>query len=119
MLESLKIYPLLNGYRGRCPVNIEYLIEILIRLYYLAANYPEIQELDINPIRVSPSEVIALDARVLIDKELLGKPIKPNSHLVLRPYFEEYVRQTVLKSADPITLRPIKPEDEPMWMNCW
>ena len=48
MLESLKIYPLLEGYRGDTKKNIDKLIEALIRMSYLAADYPEIKELDIN-----------------------------------------------------------------------
>lgn len=117
MLESLKIWPLLDGFRGRERVNTDYLVEILIRLSYLAADYPEIKELDINPLLVSPKDIIALDARILVDKELAGKAIKPYSHLALRPYPEEYVQQAELKNSDRIILRPIKPEDEPMWMN--
>lgn len=117
MLESLKIWPLLKGYRGQPPVNIEYLVEVLIRLSYLAADYPEIKALDINPLLVSPQDVIALDARIIIDKNLIGKPIKPYSHLALRPYPEEYVRQSELKDGIKVILRPIKPEDEPMWMD--
>lgn len=116
MLRSLKVWPLLQGYRGQPPVNVERLIEVLIRLSYLAADYPEIKELDINPLLVTPKEVIALDARVIVDRELLGKPMKPYAHLALRPYPEEYVRKTQLKDGTKITLRPIKPEDEPLWM---
>jgi acetyltransferase len=116
MLESLKIWPLLQGYRGRPPVNMDRLLEILIRLSYLAADYPEISELDINPLLAGEKEVIALDARVIIDGDLVGKPLKPYSHLVLRPYPEEYVRSVQLKDGTKLLLRPIKPEDEPMWM---
>ncbi len=116
MLESLKIWPLLQGYRGRPPCNLDKLIEVLIRLSYLAADYPEITELDINPLLVSPSEVVALDARIVIDKQLVGQKIEPYSHLALRPYPETYVKHITLKDGTPVTLRPIKPEDEPMWM---
>ncbi len=116
MLQSLKVWPLLQGYRGQPPVNVERLIEVLIRLSYLAADYPEIKELDINPLLVTPQKVIALDARVIVDREVLGKPMKPYAHLALRPYPEEYVRKTQLKDGAKITLRPIKPEDEPLWM---
>jgi len=116
MLESLKIWPLLQGYRGRRPVNMNRLLEILIRLSYLAADYPEISELDINPLLATEKEVIALDARVIIDGDLVGKPRKPYAHLVLRPYPEEYVRPVQLKDGTKLLLRPIKPEDEPMWM---
>ncbi|HUX55847.1 MAG TPA: bifunctional acetate--CoA ligase family protein/GNAT family N-acetyltransferase [Bacteroidales bacterium] len=115
MLQSLKIYPLLTGYRGSQAKNIDKLIEAIIRLSYLAADYPEIEELDINPILVSPDEVIALDARIVIDHELLNKPVKEYSHLILRPYPESLVSTVKLNDGTEVLLRPIKPEDEPMW----
>lgn len=117
MLESLKIFPLLKGYRGSSPVNLDKLIEILIRLSYLAADYPEIKELDINPLLASAEDITALDARIVIDKELIGKQVKRFSHLVLCPYPEEYVSALKLKDGSDIIFRPIKPEDEPMWMD--
>jgi acetyltransferase len=116
MLESLKVWPLLQGYRGRPRVNTDRLIETIIRLSYLVADYPEIRELDVNPLLVTPLDVIALDARVAVDRGLAGKPARPYSHLALRPYPEEYVRKTKLADGTEVTLRPIKPEDEPMWM---
>lgn len=117
MLESLKIWSLLKGYRGKPPVNIDKLIETLIRLSYFAADYPEILELDINPLLVSQNEVIALDARMVIDKKLIGKPFEQYSHLALKPYPEEYVSSIKMKDGTNIILRPIKPEDEPMWFD--
>lgn len=116
MLESLKIYPLLKGYRGAKPKNVDKLIETMIRLSYLAADYPEIEELEINPILVTEDDVIALDARVLIDKEILDNPIPQYSHLVLHPYPEKYVTPKILNDDTNVILRPIKPEDEPMWL---
>jgi acetyltransferase len=117
MLESLKMWPLLNGYRGRPPVNIAKLIEVLIRISYLAADYPEIAELDINPLLVTAQDVVALDARVILDSDLIGKRTEPYSHLALRPYPEKYVRTAELRDGTPVILRPIKPEDEPLWMD--
>jgi acetyltransferase len=71
-------------------------------------------ELDINPLLVGPGEIIALDARVVM------KPVELNtklySHLALRPYPEEYVSEKELKDGTKVLLRPIKPEDEPMWL---
>jgi len=116
MLQSLKIYPLLTGYRGSKPKNIDKLIEVIIRLSYLAADYPEIEELDINPLLVSADDVIALDARIVVDQKLLGKPVKDYSHLILRPYPESLVTTTKLNDGTKVVLRPIKPEDEPMWL---
>ena len=116
MLQSLKIYPLLEGYRGSRPKNIRKLIEALIRLSYLAADYPEIQELDINPMIVTPEDVIALDAQIVVDQEALGRHSPEYSHLLLRPYPERLIREEVLRDGTPVILRPIKPEDEPLWL---
>jgi len=116
MLESLQIYPLLKGWRGDTPKNIEKLIEVLIRMSYLAADYPEIEELDINPLIVTPDDVIALDARIVVDQDQLGVPVKDYSHLILRPYPESLIKKSILKDGTEILLRPIKPEDEPLWL---
>ena len=92
------------------------MIEVIIRLSYLAADYPEIEELDINPILVTPDDVIALDARIVVDQDLLGKHVKDYSHLILRPYPESLVEKVHLIDETNVLLRPIKPEDEPMWL---
>jgi acetyltransferase len=116
MLKSLKIWPILQGYRGKPGVNIDKLIEILIRLSYLVADYPEIQELDVNPLLVDSTGAIALDARIILDINVIKQPVKPYSHLAMRPYPEEYVHTTVIADKH-VTLRPIKPEDERLWFN--
>ena len=116
MLEELKIWPLLKGYRGKASINLDKLIELMIRLSYLAADYPEISELDINPLLVSNQEAIALDARIVFDNSLRKKKIEKYSHLALKPYPEEYVKKVNLADGTEILLRPIKPEDEPLWL---
>ena len=114
-LESLKSWPLLRGYRGRPAVNLDRLIEILIRFSYLVADYPEIKELDVNPLLVTPDGAVALDARMVIDRDVVQGAVRPYVHLAIRPYPEEYVVERRLNDKTPVILRPIKPEDEPMW----
>ena len=116
MIESLKIYPLLRGYRGSPAKNVDKLIQVLIRLSYLAADYPEITELDINPLLVTPEDVVALDARIVVDANAARREEDPYAHLALHPYPEKYVKSTVLQDGTRVLLRPIKPEDEPMWL---
>jgi len=116
MLESLKIYPLLKGYRGDTPKNIDKLVEVLIRMSYLVADYPEVKELDINPLIVTSTDVIALDARIVVDEKIMRNPVKEYAHLALRPYPESLSSVTTLKDGTKVTLRPIRPEDEPMWI---
>ncbi|MCD4773871.1 MAG: bifunctional acetate--CoA ligase family protein/GNAT family N-acetyltransferase [Bacteroidales bacterium] len=116
MIKKLKIFPLLKGYRGEKSKNIDKLIEVLIRISYLAADYPEIEELDINPILVTDKDVIALDGRVVIDQEIVDKGVEPYSHLLLHPYPEKYITSRKLSNGTDVILRPIRPEDEPMWL---
>ena len=92
MLESLKSWPLLRAIAASPGANIDRLIEIIMRFSYLVADYPEIKELDINPLLVTPEDVIALDARVVIDRDLVVRTVRPYAHLAIRPYPEEYVR---------------------------
>lgn len=115
MLESLRSWPLLQGYRGRPGINVDRLIEVLMRISYLVADYPEIVELDVNPLLVTPDDAIALDARIVLDHQTILHPVRPYSHLAIRPYPEEFCKQTKLEDGTRVQLRPIKPEDEPMW----
>jgi len=58
---------------------------------------------------------VAIDARVIVDAEALRQPPRPYSHLVIRPYPEGYERGVTLKDGTRVLLRPIRPEDEPLW----
>jgi acetyltransferase len=116
MLDELRMKPLLEGYRGRPRAAIDRLVETLVRLSYLAADLPEVAELDINPLLVTPEGVLALDARIVGDRNAVEDPQRPYAHLSLRPYPEEFVRPATLRDGTELTLRPIKPEDEPLWL---
>jgi acetyltransferase len=79
------------------------------------AHLPEIREVDINPVLATPDEVIALDARVLIDRSLRPSQSQPHAHLAICPYPEQYTETVHLADGTAIHLRAIKPEDEPAW----
>lgn len=115
MLQSLRIGTLLEGFRGRRAINVDRLVEVLMRISYLIADNPEIAELDVNPLLVTPQGVTALDARVVLHDKAFVETLRPYSHLAIRPYPDEYVRHEVLRDGANILLRPIQPEDEPKW----
>lgn len=115
MIEPLKVYQLLDGYRGAARKNINKLIESIIRLSYLIADFPEIKELDINPLLVTETEVIALDARIILESDRTISS-KPYAHLALEPYPEKYSKEVGKVNGSLVKLRPIKPEDEPLWL---
>ena len=115
MLHSLRSWPLLKGYRGRPAVDVDRLIEVIMRFSYLVADFPEIVEIDVNPLLATPGEVLALDARMVVDCRRPDPAVRPYRHLAIRPYPAEYVRPVTLADGAPALLRPIKPEDEPRW----
>jgi len=86
-----------------------------MRISNLIADHPCIAELDVNPLLITPEGATALDARILLDKDVLQKPVRSYSHLAIRPYPEEYIRRETLKDGTAVLLRPIRPEDEPLW----
>lgn len=115
MLQSLRIWPLLTGHRGRSAIDLDALLEVVMRFSYLVADYPEITEIEINPLLAGRGGAVALDARAVVDQSLLAHPPLPFSHLAIRPYPEEYTRQATSSGGLRVTLRPIRPEDEPLW----
>jgi acetyltransferase len=115
LLRRLRTWPLLTGHRGRAAVDLDSLLEVLIRFSHLVADYPEIEEIEINPLLATSEGVVALDARAVIDRGLAGRPPPPFSHLAIRPYPEEYTREITTAAGLRALLRPIKPEDEPLW----
>jgi acetyltransferase len=66
LMARTGVWDLLRGYRGKPPADLDAIVEILIRLGQLAADHPEIQELDINPLLADVAGAVALDARIRI-----------------------------------------------------
>ena len=106
MLESLRIWPLLTGHRGRPAVDLDALLETIVRFSYLVADYAEIDELEINPLLAATEGTVALDARAVIDQGLIDRPPRPFSHLSIRPYPDEYTREVTTRAGLRATLRP-------------
>ncbi|MFA4936602.1 MAG: GNAT family N-acetyltransferase, partial [Candidatus Methanoperedens sp.] len=114
MLEETKVYRLLKGYRNIPPANINLLEEIVVRFSQMLVDFPQLKEFEINPLLINENDAFALDARGVIDKELLRA--KPHEHLVISPYPEKYRSLWKLRDGRTVILRPIKPEDEPLWL---
>jgi acetyltransferase len=111
MMEQTKIHHALQGIRGRPPVDLPQLEQVLARFSQLIVEHPYIKELDINPFLVSHHGMMALDARVVlygndVPDDKLPKP-------AIRPYPAQYSDCFRLKDNADVLIRPIKPEDEP------
>jgi succinyl-CoA synthetase beta subunit len=66
LVRTLRASPLLFGYRGAPPVAVNALEDVLQRIARLAGNVPALAELEINPLIVSPTGVVAVDARARV-----------------------------------------------------
>ena len=66
MIEEIKSYPLLTGVRGEEAVNIDLIVDCLLRLSQLVVDFPEILEMDINPLKVNKKKAVAIDYRLTI-----------------------------------------------------
>nr|VFJ52802.1 MAG: acetyltransferase [Candidatus Kentron sp. FW] len=115
MLRSLRHWPVLQGYRGHPGINVEKLIEIMLRFSSLVTDYPEIREFDINPLLVGTNGVIALDTAVILDPETYVQETESHQHMAIRPYPEDHIHELSLECGTRVVFRPVKPEDEPMW----
>ena len=66
MMERTRIFKALKGVRGRAPVDLPALEQVVVHFSQLVAEQPWIKEIDINPLIASPDGLLALDARVVI-----------------------------------------------------
>jgi acetyltransferase len=105
-----RVWRLLEGYRGQPAADLAAISLVLIRVAQLAADHPEIRELDVNPLLADATGVIALDARIR------GAPaVRPGAaRLSISPYPREFESGQALKDGTQLLLRPVRPEDEPV-----
>lgn len=112
MMEQTKIYEALHGVRGRQAVDLEGLENLMVRFSQLVAEQPWIAEMDINPLLASPTQVLALDARVVLHPPDTEESKLPQT--AIRPYPVQYVEEWASEDGTEYTIRPIRPEDEPL-----
>ncbi len=110
LIGRTRVSHLLQGYRDRKPADVAAIIEILIRVGELAADHPEIAEIDINPLLADNTGVIAVDARIAVAPAATGAATR----LAISPYPREFMSKEHLLDGTPFCLRPVRPEDEPM-----
>ncbi len=112
MMEQTKIYTALQGVRGRDPVNLAELEQLMVRFSQLVVEQRWINEIDINPLFASDRQIIALDARVVLYGPEVQEEALPQ--LAIRPYPTHYVQLFTAPDGTTFTIRPIRPEDEPL-----
>ena len=112
MMEETTIYKALSkGLRNHPPANLKALEEVIVRFSSMIADFPEISEMDVNPLSVGEGKVFAVDVRILLDPNPIDRST-PYPHMVILPYPTKYVVPWKLEDGTDVLLRPIRPEDE-------
>jgi acetyltransferase len=112
LMERTKLFTLLRGYRNRPPANLPLLEEILVGLSHLVADFPEILEVDMNPVMVKDGNTCVVDVRFILERS----DVRPPLHLSISPYPEHYEWRETTSGGLQVLIRSIKPEDAPLLM---
>jgi acetyltransferase len=112
LMEQTHVFKALKGVRGRLPVDLVALEKLVVRFSQLVVEQAWIAEIDLNPLLASAEGLLALDARVVLHDPSLRPDQLPKP--AIRPYPSQYVSQFTMKEGTEVTLRPIRPEDEPL-----
>ncbi len=113
LIQETKAYKLLQGYRSHPPADIEKLEEMIICLSQLLIDFPQIAELDMNPIMIKDGKPTVVDARLLVSPSNVPSPL----HLVISPYPGEKISRITTEGGLRLIIRPVKPEDAPLFTN--
>lgn len=111
-MEATRIFHALRGVRGRAPVDLDRLADVLVRFAQLVVDLPRIREVEINPLLAGPDGIVALDARVVLHPQDVPDTDLPRP--AIRPYPAQYVGVLRARDGTELRIRPIRPEDEPL-----
>ncbi len=114
LIKRTRVSWLLDAYRDRQAADRDAVALVLVKLAQLAADLPEVRELDVNPLLADESGVIALDVRIAV-APLPASARRPvtNPRFAIRPYPREEERRFSMRDGTDLWVRPVRPEDEP------
>lgn len=111
MIARTRVSRLLGAWRHVPAASQEAIASVLVRLGRMAADLPQLAELDLNPLLADADGVLALDARIML-AEGASPQAKPGANFAIRPYPREWQREIRTSGGISALLRPIRPEDE-------
>jgi acetyltransferase len=112
MMEPTAIYQAMSAFKGAEPLDMVAVEDLLVRFSHLVVQQRWIKQIEINPILVAPGQMLALEATI----ELHGLDVQEQDlpRLAIRPYPIQYVQSFANRKGLTFTIRPIRPEDEPL-----
>ena len=114
LIERTCVSRLLRAYRDVPAVKQDAVAMVLVKLGQMAADIPEIRELDINPLLADETGVLAVDARVAVGRVERKFAGSGPANFAVRPYPSQWQRHLEMRDGRRVFVRPIRPEDEPL-----
>jgi acetyltransferase len=114
LIERTRVSRLLRAYRDVPAVEPDAVALVLVKLAQLAADIPQIRELDINPLLADKTGVLAVDARVAVGQAERKFAGAGQANFAVRPYPSQWQRHIEVRDGWRVFVRPIRPEDEPL-----
>lgn len=116
LIGRTRVARLLKAYRNVPAADEEAVALALVKLAQLAADLPQVREVDLNPLLADHEGVLTLDARVAIAPvESARRGPAGHPRFAIRPYPKEWERRATLQDGTAILIRPIRPEDEALY----
>jgi acetyltransferase len=117
LIARTRVSRILKAYRNVRAVDETAIALLLVKLSQLAADFPEIREVDLNPVLADETGVIVVDARIALAalESRRPGPASGNPRFAIRPYPKNWERHLALPDGAKIFLRPIRPEDEALY----
>jgi acetyltransferase len=115
LIARTRVSRILGAYRNVPAARHDEVALTLVKLAQLAADLPEVRELDINPLLADETGVLALDARVAIAPVATRRLGSGHPRFSIRPYPSEWEKHTAIDGIGNILVRPVRPEDEPLY----
>jgi acetyltransferase len=115
LIAQTRVSRILKRYRDYPAADHRAIALVLVKLAQLAADLPEVIELDLNPLLADDAGVIALDARVAVARAATDKPDAGNPRFSIRPYPKQWERTSTLRDGTELLVRPVRPEDEALY----
>jgi acetyltransferase len=117
LIARTRVARILKAYRNVPAADETAIALLLVKLAQLTADFPEIREVDLNPVLADETGVIAVDARISVAaaEPRRAGPLSGNPRFAIRPYPKNWERHLVLPDGANIFVRPIRPEDERLY----
>jgi acetyltransferase len=114
LIERTRVSRILRAYRDVPAVKPDAVALVLVKLAQMAADIPQIHELDINPLLADETGVLVVDARVSVGRRVRKFAGIGQSNFAVRPYPSQWQRHLEVKDGWRVLVRPIRPDDEPL-----